>query len=85
MKELVLKNVDEKSFNLLKELAANFHFDMEILSDSSSLPKKTYQINGTTIIKGKKDFSSLDLVSDIISKYGVSAKELREKGWSREK
>ncbi|RUA35795.1 MAG: hypothetical protein DSY77_02075 [Bacteroidetes bacterium] len=83
MNNLILHNVDDAALKFLKDASKKYSFEIGTVQNLYPDSSDYYEINGIKIKKEKKDFSNLDLVSDVVSEYKSTAKELREKGWNR--
>lgn len=83
MNNIILLTIDEKALQFLKGASKKYSFEIDSIQNFYPDSSDYYELNGVKIKKGKKDFSNLDLVSDIISEYKSTAKELRDKGWNR--
>ena len=81
MPQIIINYKNLKTLEALQDFAK--YFDFSIQNIEKSTPQKT-SLNGVSIIKGDKTID-LSEMSKIFTGKNINAKELRQKGWERNK
>ncbi len=82
LNNLILHNVDDAALKFLNDASKKYSFEIGTVQNLYPDSSDSYELNGVKIKKEKKDFSNLYLVSNVVSEYKSTAKELRDKGWN---